>query len=108
MKIQHDGWTLYDYDPKMKRQIWYIENPDGSTTWRTDYEVEPTIEINQAQRNMAQKGWSGDYHHIASIPLNIFYDSGVAQAQTEGDDKFVSKWLNNSDNRAWRTKDGTV
>ena len=108
MKIQHDGWTLYEWDPKIGRQVWYRENPDGSVTWRSDYEVEPTIDINAAQRNMAAPGWAGDYHHVASIPLNILYDSGMAQAHTEGDNAFVSRWLNDSDNRAWRTKDGVL
>jgi hypothetical protein len=32
----------------------------------------------------------------------------MAQAHTEGDTAFVSRWLNDSENRAWRTKDGTV
>ncbi len=108
MKIKDGEWTLYDWQPKLGRQVWYRENPDGSTTFRTDYEVEPTIEANRAQRNMAAPGWAGDYHHVASVPLNIAYDSGLVEAHSQGDDKFVSRFLNDSDNRAWRCKDGTV
>lgn len=107
MKITHEGWTLFEYEPKLKRQVWYRENPDGSTTWRTDYEVDPTIEINKAQRNMSQPGWAGDMHHVASIPLNVFHDQ-LAEAARQNDQAYMSKWLNDSDNRAWRTKDGTV
>ena len=108
MLIRDGDWTLFDWEPKLGRQVWKRENPDGTVTYRTDYEVEPTIDANTAQRNMAAPGWSGDYHHVASIPLNILYDSGMAQAHTEGDDAVVSRWLNCSENRAWRTKDGTV
>jgi hypothetical protein len=106
MIVQEGDWTLVSYDAKLRRQVWARQNPDGSTTHRTDYEVDPTIEINKAQRNMAQKGWAGDYHHIASVPLNIFHDQ-LAEA-SKGDDAYVSKWLNNSDNAAWRTKVGNV
>ena len=107
MKIEHEGWTLYDYDMKLGRQVWSRRNDDGSTTFRTDYEVQPAIDQNTAQRNIAQSGWKGDYHQIASVPLNIYYDQ-LAQASQQNDEKYISKWLNSSDNRAWRTKEGTV
>ena len=32
----------------------------------------------------------------------------MAEASRQGDDKFISKWLNSSDNLAWRTKEGRV
>ncbi|HSF91395.1 MAG TPA: hypothetical protein VLA51_04235 [Paracoccaceae bacterium] len=107
MKIKDGDWTLFDYDIKTGRQVWVIHNADGTSTWRTDYPVQPTIDINQAQRNLAQENWKGDYHHVASIPLNVYYDQ-LAEASRQNDEKYVSKWLNDSDNRAWRTKNGNV
>src|SRR6056297_1417976 len=107
MIIKDGEWRLFDYDPKLKRQVWYQDNPDGSRTWRTDYEVDPTIDINTAQRNLAQPGWKGDYHHVASIPLNVYWDQ-LTEASKQDDQKYISKWLNSSDNRAWRTKDGSL
>ena len=107
MKIKDGDWSLFDYDVQTGRQVWVIHNDDGTQTFRTDYPVEPTIDINTAQRNLAQPGWSGDYHQIASIPLNVYYDQ-LAQANQQNDQKHISKWLNDSDNRAWRTKDGSV
>lgn len=107
MRITHEGWTLFDYDPKLGRQVWYIQNPDGSTTWRTDYEVQSAVENNTAQRNMARDDWAGDWHHVASIPQNVFHDQ-LAEASLQNDERYISKWLNDSDNRAWRTKGGTV
>ena len=65
-------------------------------TWRTDYEVQPTIDANQAARNMAPDGWKGDYHRIASIPLNVFHDQ-LAEASRQGDDKYLNRWLNDSE-----------
>ncbi len=107
MIIRDGEWTLFDSDIKLGRYVWSRQNPDGSTTFRTDYAVQPTIDQNAAQRSLAQKGWAGDYHHVASIPLNIVHEQ-LAEAQSQGDDKYLSRWLNNSDNRAWRTKEGRV
>lgn len=107
MIIRDGEWTLFDYDPQLKRQVWSRVNPDGSRTFRTDYEVDPTIEANTAMRNLASPGWKGDYHKVASIPLNVFWDQ-LAEASKQDDDKYISKWLNDSDNRAWRSKDGRV
>ena len=107
MKIQDGDWVLFDYDVQTGRQVWALHNDDGSTTYRTDYPVQPTIDINTAQRNLAQNHWQGDMHQIASIPLNVYYDQ-LAEASKQGDEKYLSKWLNDSDNRAWRTKEGNV
>lgn len=106
MLIRDGEWTLVSSDLKLGRYTWSRQNPDGTTTLRTDYAVQPTIDQNLAQRNVAQKGWAGDYHHVASVPLNVFH-AELAEA-SKGDDAYVSRWLNNSDNRAWRTKDGRV
>lgn len=105
--IRDGEWTLFDSDIKAGRYVWVRTNDDGSMTFRTDYAVQPTIDMNAAQRNLAQQGWSGDYHHVASIPLNVYWDQ-LAEASKQGDEKFINRWLNDSDNRAWRTKDGTL
>lgn len=107
MVIRDGDWVLVDSDLKLGRYVWAMQNPDGSTTYRTDYAVQPTIEMNTAQRNLSQNGWAGDYHHIASIPLNVFHEQ-IAEASRQEDDKFISKWLNDADNSAWRTKAGRV
>lgn len=107
MRIKDGDWVLFDYDHQTGRQVWSLENGDGTTTYRTDYPVQPTVDINTAQRNMAEDNWKGDYHQIASIPLNVYYDQ-LAEAAKGDDQQYISKWLNDSDNRAWRTKDGRV
>jgi hypothetical protein len=82
---------------------------DGEkTVYRVDYPVEATIKQNAEERAAASSGWTGDWHKVASIPLNIAYDSGMVEALKQHDDKFVSKFLNDGDNAAWRTKEGRV
>ena len=103
--IRDGSWYLVDHDMKLGRTVWATDNGDGTTTYRTDYAVDQTIDVNTAQRNMAQKGWAGDYHHVASIPLNVYWDQLAGKEQ---DEKYISRWLNDSSNRAWRTKEGRV
>lgn len=107
MQIRDGDWWLVGHDPKIGRTTWMRHNDDGTTTVRTDYAVDPVIDQNRAQRNMAQKGWKGDYHHVASIPLNVYHEQ-LHAASMQDDQKYVSKWLNDRDNRAWRTKDGEI
>ena len=106
-RIYDGDWFLHDHDENLGRTVWGRNNGDGTTTFRTDYRVDPTVEINKAQRNLAQDNWKGDYHQIASIPLNVYYDQ-LHQATRQDDQNFISKWLNDSENQAWRTKKGRV
>jgi hypothetical protein len=106
--IVRDGeWTLFDVDQKMRRCVWVKTNPDGSRTFRTDYRVDPIIDDNTAFRNMLNPGWKGDYHRVASIPLNIFHDQ-LAEASRQDDQRHISRWLNDSDHAKFRTKEGRV
>lgn len=109
MIIRDGDWRLFDHDFQTGRSVWVME--DGNKThWRIDYPVERLVEANTVARNDAGKGWKGDYHRIASIPQNVLYDEnlGLIKAHEQGDDAYLSRWLNSSDNRAWRTKEGTV
>lgn len=107
MRITDGDWTLFDHDFKLKRTVWVRSNPDGSQTFRTDYAVDDTIEANRDMRNAAEKGWKGDWHRVASIPLNVFHDR-LADASRQGDDAYISRFLNDSDNLAFRTRGGRV
>jgi hypothetical protein len=83
--------------------------PDG-IRWKYKYQhyCDDTVEVNMLQRNIAQKGWKGDIHHVAAIPAGMAFNGYLAEAFAEHDDKAVAKWLNDPDNRAFRTKEGTI
>lgn len=108
MIIRDGAWTLFDYDFPTGRQVWHMTDDSGNDVYRTDYRVDDLINVNQQQRNMASAGWAGDWHHVASVPLNVAFDSGIARAHAEGDHAFVNRFLNDSENRAWRTKSGNL
>lgn len=103
-----NGFELVDFDHASGRSVWMYFDGE-KTVYRTDYPVSNLIDVNAEQRSIARSDWQGDYHQIASIPLNILFDekTGLGKAQQEGD-AYFSKWLNDSDNRAWRCKEGRV
>jgi hypothetical protein len=107
MAIRDGDWQLYEWDPVSGRSVWCLEDGD-KTHFRVDYPAEATLSANTEARNAAAQTWKGDWHRIASVPLNIAHDSGLVEAQSQQDGKFLSKWLNDPDNRGWRTKEGKV
>jgi len=107
MRIKDGDWVLVDHDFQLKRTVWARSNPDGSTTYRTDFAVDDTLEANRDMRANASKGWQGDWHKVASIPLNVYYDQ-LHEAVNQDDMRHVSRFLNDADNRAFRTKEGKV
>jgi hypothetical protein len=106
-EIRDGDWNLWSYDPLYKRTVWVIhDHESGQMHFRIDYEVEGLLEENKEAYKEAPKGWAGDYlHHIARVPLNLWYDQ---LEQTKGDPKALDRWLNDVDNRAWRTKKGWI
>lgn len=90
------------------RTVWKSFDTHGNVVMRYDHPVDEIIKTNAEQASVASSDWRGDYHMIASIPLDEAWQSGLVRAHSEGDEKFVSRWLNDGDNRAWRTKAGTV
>lgn len=109
MTIRDGDFELFDWDPQTGRTVWRMFDGE-KIVFRTDSPVASTIEANTAHRNAASDGWKGDYHRVASVPMQLLYDEnlGLNKAIQQGDDKYISRFLNDSDNRAWRTKDGSV
>jgi hypothetical protein len=107
MAIRDGDWVLFDHDIQLGRSVWKRVNDDGSVTFRTDYQVDRMIEQNRVALNESHgQRWDGG-RRVASIPLNLFYDQ-LDPALMQGDDKFLSRWLNDGDNAAFRTFGGRV
>ena len=105
--VDDHGFELLDYDPAMGRSTW-VSVVNGITTYRTDYEVSKIIDANKEDAaECAGAGWKGDYHRIASIPVGVYYDK-LLEAGRQDDNKYLSKWLNDSDHSKFRVKEGSV
>jgi hypothetical protein len=74
----------------------------------TVQDCEPITEAAKAQFNEVTPTtrWGDGLHKVATIPLSIYMDlvkKGIAY-----DDAAMKKWLNDPDNRAFRTRPGVV
>lgn len=108
--IRDGDWELLNWDPATGRTVWLSYDDEGNPVVRTDTPVQHIIDHNAAARSSTPRGWKGDYHRVASIPMQLLYDEnlGLNKAIQQGDDKYLSRFLNDSDNAAWRTKEGRV
>ncbi len=104
-EIKDGNWTLFAYDQETGRTIWSTWI-DGKITFRIDTPVDHIIHANMIDRTSDHPDRFGDYVRIASIPLQHFYDVGLAEASVQQDNKFISRFINDSDNAAWRTREG--
>ena len=107
----YDGnWGLFDYDFETGRSVWRLVQEDGSEVFRIDYPVENIVKANAEHfaDGMGQR-W-GDGQRVASIPLNVFHDEtlGLDQAHLDGDEAYLRRWLNDSDNRDFRAFPGNL
>lgn len=109
MQITDGDWTLLKWDPVTGKSTWRMER-DGEVTIRTDQPVDDLIRENAAVRNASAGNRFGDFVKVASIPMAVLWDekTGLINAFNQNDNRYVSKWLNDSDNRAWRTFEGNV
>lgn len=109
MTVRDGDWELVKWDAVTGRTVWSMYDGE-KVIIRTDTPVAATLEQNALFRNAEPSGWQGDYHRIASVPMSLLYDAnvGLNEAMTQGDDKYLSRWLNDGQNRAWRTKEGRV
>lgn len=104
-EIQDGNWTLFAYDQDTGRSIW-SQWIDGQIAFRVDTPADAVIEANTVVRNADHPARFGEYVRIASVPLNLYHSAGLAEASAQKDDRFLSKWLADTDNAAWRTREG--
>ena len=90
-----------------QKQYWH-DHDDGSVTIETVQTVDAVAEDNKAVFNQFDErtNWKGDMHRVASIPMSIFYD--LQRKGILNDPAAMKRWLNDSDNRVFRTRPGQV
>lgn len=106
-QVRDGAFHLLDYDPATGRSVWWMLDEDGNDIFRYDMPADVIVDGNTAIRNqMAGQRW-GEGRRVASVPLPLYYDA-LDEAFLQGDQSYIKKWLNDSDNRAWRTFEGRV
>jgi hypothetical protein len=86
--------TFYDYDASTDEAVISKEQ-----------DFAPIIEQNKREFNDAPERF-GEWSKVGSIPLSLYYElerKGILK-----DQKALAKWLNDPDNRAFRTRSGNI
>ena len=107
-EIYDGAWKLFDYDASTGRSTWVQHGFDGAMVFRVDQPVTSILEANSTAEKASYGHSYGEWNRAASVPLAFFHESGMAEAQAQGDNKFVSRLLNDSDYRGFRTSRGKV
>lgn len=88
-------------------RIWHYNDATDEATIQTQQDVTNVIEENRSDFSQVDERapW-GELTKVASIPLSLYY-----QLKAEGkldDEAYMKRWLNDPDNRYFRTRPGTV
>ncbi len=102
-------WVLFEDDREIGRKtyIGYDEkgNPRGA---HVEQEIDAILEANQNILNQRGNDRFGDYSLAASVPLTFMEKTGLSDAISAGDRRYMSKLLNDPDHSKLRTSRGRV
>ncbi len=86
----------------------YHEDADGETVIETFQDVECVVDDAKHRNSMfdGRSPWKGDFHHVAQIPITVLMD--IQRQGIVDDPKRYRQWLNDRDNRVFRTRPGVV
>ena len=96
---------LFDRDPQLGITKYWQVKDNGEYVVETVQDVTGIAEYNKRSYNNTDKKWN-DLNKVASIPLSVYYDlkrKGIAD-----DPVALKKWMNDSDNQVFRTRQGRL
>ena len=96
----------FSYDPVLGiKRAFHWDNDTDAFLIQTEQETTDIVEANKAAYNDAPERW-GDMTRVASIPLSLYFDrkkKGIAD-----DPVALKRWLNDPDQRFFRTRGGNL
>ena len=88
------------------KKTFHYDEQDGSFIIDTKQDMEPVL-VTANEERKETRGYKGDgFHKVASIPNAIWWDlveKGIAH-----DDKALMKWLEDPENKVFKTHDGRL
>lgn len=99
---------LFDYDPETGTTKWWHYDADkDEATIETEFQAGNIIEANKEEFNsIDERARWGEWSKVASIPMTLFYR--LKQQGIIDDPAAMKKWLNDPDNKLFRTRPGRV
>jgi len=99
---------LFDKDDALGiTRIWHYDADTDKATIETRQDVSKIIEENkQEYAQIDENARWGEWTRVASIPMSIYF-----QMKREGkldDEAYMKRWLNDPDNKYFRTRSGEV
>jgi len=88
------------------------EDADGDVTIHTEQDVTQTFAVNREDfKDRAGTRYDQFQNHVARIPTAIYYDlvkRGIIDEVNDPEGDQLRVWLNDPDNRAWRSRPGRI
>ena len=101
---------ILDYDPVTGTTQWFhYDSAADQYALETTQDVTKIVERNKALFRQVDEraNWKGDQHHVASIPMSVYHELAKISNNFK-DQRVVRRFLNNPDNRVFRTRPGEV
>lgn len=88
------------------------QHGDGDVTIHTMQDVTETLGANKEDfKENAGTRYSHFQNHVARVPTAIYYDlikRGIIDERKDPEGDQFRSWLNDPDNRAWRSRPGKI
>lgn len=97
---------VIDTDPTTGiSHVFYYDDATDEVTITAEQDVASVLEHNKTSYNDAPDR-HGEWSRVAQIPMSIYYD--LAKSGKLRDNAYMKRWLNDPDNRFFRTRPGKV
>jgi hypothetical protein len=100
------AWVMVEDNESYRR--WELDLGDRIIAKTEHKGTERLLEDNQRIYNENEGRRWGDGQVVGSVPMNLYFHSGLAEANKQRDTKFIRKWWDDPDHRKFRKFKGTI
>lgn len=100
------GWKMVEDNESYRR--WEADLGDRVVIKTEHKGTDKLLEDNQRALNESDGQRWGDGKVFGSVPMNMYFQSGLAEANKQQDIKFIARWWNDPDHRKFRKFKGTI
>ena len=99
---------IFDVNPELGiTRTWHYNDETDEATIQTQQDVTAIVEENKNEFNQVdERAKWGEFSRVASIPLSLYYE--LKKDGKLEDQAYMKRWLNDPENRHFRTRPGEV